>query len=411
MTPMLVLLLLVLAAEAAFTLYLSGRQIAHVRAHRGAVPADFADTVDLASHQKAADYTVARARLGRVQAVFGFALTCLWLIFGLDALSATVAGISGPNLARSVAIVIAFGIISEVVALPFQAYRTFVIENRFGFNRTTPLRFLADLLKGGLVSVVVTIPLLLGAFWLMHHASGLGWLYGWAAFVAISFGLSEAYPRWIAPLFNRFTPLEGPLRDRVAALIRRCGFRASRLFIMDASKRSAHGNAYFTGLGKAKRIVLFDTLIEKHPEDEIEAVLAHELGHFKFRHALVGMAQMILVSFVAFAAFGTLGTESWLTSSLGLTHHDDALTLIVFMMWASALGPVVRIIGNAWSRRAEFQADAFARRMVGAEPMINALVRLTRDSAGTLTPDPVYALVNYTHPPVPVRVAHLRNAR
>jgi STE24 endopeptidase len=410
MLRMLLVLLLALAAETGFQLYLGRRQITHVLAHRAAVPADFAATMDLEAHQKAADYSAARLRVAMLQQVTGLILKCAFLLGGFDLLYDAISNLIGAGLLRSVVFILAFGALSEAVGLPFQVYRTFVVERRFGFNRTTPMRFLGDLLKAGLLGLVISVPLLLGAFWLMRNASGLWWLYAWVAFMLFTLSMSQAYPRFIAPLFNRFTPLQGQLRQRLEALMARCGFHAEALFVMDASKRSAKGNAYLTGFGRSKRIVLFDTLLAQHTEDEIEAVLAHELGHFKHRHILLGTLRIALVSFLAFFCFGSLGKQPWLTASLGLVHHDDALSLLVFLMWANAVGPFLGLASNWFSRRAEFQADAFARKMVGADPLVSALTKLTRDSAGTLTPDPLYALFEYSHPPVPVRVWNLRNA-
>ena len=405
---MLIILILALVAETCLALYLARRQMAHVRAHRGAVPADFAASVDLAAHQKAADYTVATQRLGMARQVFGLALNIAWLLAGFDLLFGLVAGAVGPGIWRSVVFILAFGAIGEALSLPFRIWRVFGIEARFGFNRTNPGRFVADLLKGGVLGLVITTPLLAGAFWLMRHASGLWWLYGWAGFMLVTLALSEAYPRFIAPMFNRFTPLGGALRTRLEALVQRCGFHAEALFVMDASKRSAKGNAYFTGFGRAKRIVLFDTLIAQHTEDEIEAVLAHELGHFRHRHILFGTLRMALINLAAFWLFGVASRQPWLTAGLGFAHADDALALVAFLMWFGALGPLLGLASNWFSRRAEFQADAFARAQVGADPLVRALTRLTSDSAGTLTPDPLYALFEYSHPPVPVRVRQLR---
>ena len=405
---MLPILLAALTAEAGLAVLLSVRQIRAVRRHRGAVPAPFRDTVELSAHQKAADYTVARLRVSVAQTALGLLVNAAWLLGGLDLLYGAVAQRVAPGLGRSVLVVLAFAAVGEVLALPFRVLRTFGVERRFGFNRTTPGRYAADLLKGAALSLAISVPLLLGAFWLMRHAVGLWWLYAWAGFMAVSVGLSQAFPRFIAPLFNRFTPLEGALRSRLEALLARCGFRASALFVMDASRRSAHGNAYFTGLGRTKRIVLFDTLIARHDADEIEAVLAHELGHFRHGHILMGMARMALVSLAAFVCFGAVARGLWLTTGLGLAYHDDALSLLVFSLWLGAIGPVLGLAGNWFSRRAEFQADAYARAVVGAEPLVRALVRLTRNSAGTLTPDPWFALFEYSHPPVPVRVAELR---
>jgi STE24 endopeptidase len=403
-------LLLALIAETLFRLYLSHRQAAYVLAHRDTVPPDFAAAVDLAAHRKAADYTVARLRLGRARLLIGLVLSVVFLWFGLDLLASTIATITPTNLLRSVLIILAYGAITELIGLPFQLWSTFVTEQRFGFNRTTPLAYLTDLLKGAALSLLISTPLLFAAFWLMRHGTGLWWLYAWAGFLAFTLALTEAFPRFIAPLFNRFTPLDGTLRPRLESLMARCGFRSNGLFVMDASKRSAKGNAYFTGIGRAKRIVLFDTLIDRHPPEEIEAVLAHELGHFRHRHVLIGTLRMAALSFLAFLCFGLLLPQGWLTTTLNLTQHDDALSALAFLMWFSALGPFLGLATNWWSRRAEFQADDFARKMVGADPMIGALTRLTSDSAGTLTPDPLYALFTYSHPPVPERVRHLRMA-
>lgn len=405
---MLTLLLLALAAETGFSLFLSWRQAAHVRRHRDAVPGDFAASVPLAAHRKAADYTVARLRVGAVQQVVDLGVACAWLLGGLDLLYGGLAGWIGAGLGRSVAFVVAYGAINGAIALPFRTWRVFGTESRFGFNRTTPGRYAADLVRGAALSLAMGVPLLFAAFWIMRDATGPWWLYGWAGFTAVTLAMSAAYPRLIAPLFNRFTPLDGALRDRVEALLARCGFHADGLFVMDASRRSSKGNAYFTGLGRNKRIVLFDTLIAGHTEPEIEAVLAHELGHFKHRHILFGTVRFAAVSLAAFACFGVLGRQPWLTQGIGLAHADPALSLVVFLTAFGAIGPFFGLAGNLFSRRAEFQADAFARRMVGAEPLVGALVKLTRDSAGTLTPDPLYALFAYSHPPVPVRVRQLR---
>ena len=404
----LTVLILALAAEAGFQLYLNRRQARWIGRHRGSVPADFAAVVTLAAHQRAADYSLARLRLAALREGVDLALNLAFLLGGFALVYAAVVQVMVPGPGRSVAFLLACGVVGEVVSLPFQAYATFGIEQRFGFNRTTLARFAGDVLRGGVLALFIMAPMLFGAFWLMRHGTGLWWLYAWAGFMVISLGLAQAYPRLIAPLFNRFTPLAGTLRPRLENLLARCGFRADGLFVMDASKRSAKGNAYFTGLGRSKRIVLFDTLVERHTPEEIEAVLAHELGHFRHHHILIGTLRMAVLSFGAFLCFGLIGRQHWLTDSLGLGYRDDALSVAVFLMWAGALGPFLRLAGNWFSRRAEFQADAYARDVVGAEPLVSALTRLTNDSAGTLTPDPLYALFQYSHPPVPLRVAHLR---
>ncbi|MDP9097280.1 MAG: M48 family metallopeptidase, partial [Pseudomonadota bacterium] len=254
---------------------------------------------------------------------------------------------------------------------------------------------------------MVGVPLLYGLLWLMRQP-GAWWLWVWAGLVVLMLAMVEVFPRFIAPLFNKFSPLEGDLRARIEGLLLRCGFEAAGLFVMDASKRSAHGNAYFTGLGRSKRIVLFDTLIAKNSETELEAVLAHELGHFKLNHIWTGMAQSVAILFVGCLALGVLSHQSWLLPEFGIAHRDDALALIVCIVLIQMADPLLSIGANWISRRHEYQADDFARRMVGAGPMASALVRLSRDNASTLTPDPLYALVNFSHPPVPLRVARLR---
>ena len=406
---LLLLFALVSVATTCADLALRARQAAHVARHRGTVPAEFADTVSLAEHQRAADYERARLRLGAAAAVFGLAVALCWACFGYDALYGAVAERVPRGLARSVLFLVAVGAASWVLGLPFAALRTFGVEQRFGFNRTRPGRFVLDRLKGAALSLCLGLPLLCGLLWLMRQP-GPWWLWMWLGAVGLMIALMDAYPRWIAPLFNRFTPLEGRLRERIEALLRRCGFAAAGLLVMDASRRSSHGNAYFTGFGRSKRIVLFDTLIAGNTEAELEAVLAHELGHFKLNHIGIGLLRAAVILFGACFAVGVLCRQSWLLPSFGITHQDDALALIVCVLTVQMAGPVLGLLGNWISRRHEYQADDFARQMVGAEPMISALVRLSRDNASTLTPDPLYALVNFSHPPVPLRVARLRQA-
>ena len=391
-----------------FDLALRARQAAHVRAHRGAVPADFAAVVTLAEHQRAADYALASLRLGALAASSGLLVAVIWAVWGYEALYAAIAAALPSGLPRSVAVLLAAGAISSVLSLPWALIGTFGIEQRFGFNRTTPAAFLRDRAKGAALSLLLGIPLLSGLLWLMGRG-GTWWLWAWLGTVALMLVMMDAYPRWIAPLFNRFTPLDGPLRTRIEALLQRCGFQASGLFVMDASRRSGHGNAYFSGLGRAKRIVLFDTLIAANTEAELEAVLAHELGHYKLNHIATGLLQSALILFTAFFAIGWLCHQPWLLPSFGILYTDDALALIVCVLAVQMAGPLLAVGANWISRRHEYQADDFARRMVGAEPLASALIRLSRDNASTLTTDPIYALVNFSHPPVPLRVARLRS--
>ena len=388
-------------------LALMARQAGTVLRHRGVVPAGFATEVSLEEHQKAADYERARLGLRAAGAVVGLATGLIWAWSGYDLLFGAIAGLVGPGLGRGVAFVIMVEVVSTVLGLPLALIGTFGVERRFGFNRTTPGRFLADRVKGAVLGLVLGVPLLFGLLWLMR-LEGAWWFWVWAGLVVLMFAMTEAFPRFIAPLFNKFSPLEGELRARIEGLLRRCGFEAAGLFVMDASKRSAHGNAYFTGLGRSKRIVLFDTLIAKNSAAELEAVLAHELGHFKLNHIWSGMARSVVILFAGCFALGVLSHQEWLLPSFGIVHRDDALRLMVCVVLLQMAGPVLSIGANWISRKHEYQADDFARRMVGAEPMASALVRLSRDNASTLTPDPLYALVNYSHPPVPLRVARLR---
>ncbi len=408
--PVLLLLFIVVSvASTAFGLFLRARQAAHVARHRGAVPPDFAAAISLAEHQKAADYERARLRLGAAASLFELAVALGWACFGYDALYGWLEPLIPRGLARGVVFLLAVGAVSWLLDLPFAVLRTFGVEQRFGFNRTRPGAFARDKLKGAALSLGLGAPVLTGLLWLMRQP-GPWWVWAWLGLVALILAMTEVYPRWIAPLFNRFTPLEGPLRTRIEGLLRRCGFEAAGLFVMDASRRSAHGNAYFSGLGRAKRIVLFDTLVAGNSEAELEAVLAHELGHFKLKHVWTGLLQTAVLLFLGLAAIGWLCKQPWLLPSFGITHADDALALVVCVLVVQMAGPVLGIAGNWISRRHEYQADDFARRMVGAEPMISALVRLSRDNASTLTTDPLYALVNFSHPPVPLRVQRLRSA-
>lgn len=395
-------------AWTALSIVLSVRQIAHVRAHRGSVPADFARTVTPDDHAKAADYTVARERLAMMETGVGLALAIGLACGGLDLLDAASPFEPG-STRHGVAVLIGLGVVQAILGLPFDLARTFGIEARFGFNRTSPGQFVRDKLRGWAIALAIAIPLLAGALTVMGLATGLWWLWTWIALVVLMGAAPTLYVRLIAPRFNRFTPLaEGDLRRRIETLLQASGFRSSGLFTMDASRRTAHGNAYFIGFGRTKRIVLFDTLVEKSPPGEVEAVIAHELGHFRHRHVLFGLLRGALILFGVLAAFGWLCRQPWLLSSFGVSRTGDALRLVVCTMLASVTGPLLAPVSNWISRRNEFQADDFARRAVGPGPMIGALTRLARDNASTLTPDPLYALAHYSHPPVPIRVRQIR---
>ena len=393
----------------AVALVLSHRQVTHVRANRAQVPADFAETVTLADHQKAADYTVARERFARLDTLLDTAVTLAWVLGGIAALYGAVAAVVPPGLTRGVVFLVATAVLRSLVGLPLDLVRVFGLESRFGFNTTTLGTFLADRLKGALIGLLVAVPLLYAALWVMDTFRGLWWLWTWVALVVLMAVAPAIYVRLIAPRFNRFLPLEdGPLRARIEGLLGQAGFRSSGLFTMDASRRSTHGNAFFIGFGRAKRIVLFDTLLDRSSTEEVAAVVAHELGHFRHKHVLFGLAQGAATLLVGLAAFGWLCQQPWLLPAFGIEAQDHALDLFVCLLLASVVGPLLTPLTNWISRRNEFQADDYARRAVGAAPMISALTGLARDNAATLTPDPVYALAHYSHPPVPVRVRQLR---
>lgn len=397
-------------ASGAFDLYLKRRQGTCVAANRDAVPADFRANVTLEEHRRAADYTLANIRFGLTETVFDTILSILWLTLLLAPLYAAIAALVPAGLSRSVALALAVGAIGAALHLPFSIAKTFGLEAKFGFNRSTPLTFALDRVKGLALQLLFGAPLLYGLFWLLAAMPRLWWLLGWAACVAIIIALTVIYPMWIAPLFNKFTPLpEGGMKSRIEELLNKCGFQSRGLFVMDASKRSSHGNAYFSGFGRAKRIVFFDTLLEKHSEDEILSILAHELGHFKLGHIGQRLAQSAAFMFILFAALHWAFSAGGLASQFGLP-DDPGVVLTIVMI---ALGPILHLaapLTNWLSRRAEFEADDFARVMVGREAMISALTRLSRDNLSTLTPDRLYVLFYYSHPPAPVRVAQLRGA-
>ncbi len=406
--PLLILFILGSLAAEATSIWLALRQARFVQRHRDEVPAAFQATVTLAEHRRAADYTVAKARFGILSGLVGLAVTLFWVCGGLDLAAGIVDRAMRPSAWRDTVLVGAISTISALATLPLGAWRALVLEERFGFNRSTPALFAVDRLKGALLALAIGGPLLAALFAVMRHATGLWWLWAWAGISAISLLAPSIYVRLIAPLFNRFEPLSDPaLAARIAALLERCGFHASGLFTMDASRRSSHGNAFFIGWGRNKRIVLFDTLLASQTPEEIEAVVAHELGHFRHRHVVWGAARGIATSFVLLALVGWLCRQPWLTASFGLAHHDEAVALLAANFLLGLLGPALSLPGNWLSRRHEFQADAYARQQVGAAPLAAALTRLTRDNASTLTPDPLYALVHYSHPPVPERLAHL----
>jgi len=396
--------------------WLASRQLRHVAGHRNAVPPAFAATVPLEAHQKAADYTVAKLRLGIVGDAFSSAVLIAWtLLGGLDALNTVLLNVVESRwgaMAYQLLLVGAFTLIGSLVDLPFELYRTFRLEQRFGFNKVTPGLFAADLLKSTLLGIAIGGPLLALVLWIMHAAGALWWLWAWGALTAFQLVAMVVYPTLIAPLFNKFEPLaDDALVARVQALMQRCGFRAKGFFVMDGSRRSAHANAYFTGFGAGKRVVFFDTLLKRLSGDEVEAVLAHELGHFAHRHIVKRMVTMFAFSLAGFALLGWLATQWGFYTGLGVRPNvlasNDALALLLFLMGLPPFMFFVSPIFASLSRRDEYQADAYASSNANAADLVRALLKLYEDNASTLTPDPLYVRFYYSHPPASSRIAAL----
>ena len=393
-------------------LWLATRQIRHVQAHRAQVPEAFAAVIELPTHQKAADYTVARARFGMWHTLFSAALLLGWTLFGgLQWLSDFTTAYFGTQLGAQLLLLMEFALIAAIIDLPWDLWQTFRLEARFGFNRNTPALFLGDLLKNLLVSAVLMLPLAALVLWLMQ-ASPLWWLWAWVAFAAFSLVMMVVFPMFIAPLFNRFEPLaEGEVKGRAQALMRRCDFALQGLYVMDGSRRSAHANAYFTGLGAARRVVLFDTLLKQLDAAQIEAVLAHEVGHYKRRHIQQRLFTTLLLSLAGFALLGWLTSRVWFYTGLGYTPHllggNAAAALILFMLVLPVFGVFFTPLGASWSRRHEFEADAYAAEHSDARQLGAALIRMYQDNASTLTPDPLYVRFYYSHPPALQRLARM----
>ena len=397
-------------------LWLTTRQMRHVAAHRDAVPEAFRSTVTLEAHRKAADYTLAKGRFGMVQSALGAAVLLGWtLLGGLDALNAWVVSTSLPvlgPLGSQLALLAAFAMLSSLIDLPSEWYATFRLEQRFGFNRTTLRLWVADLLKGLAVGAVLGLPLASLVLWLMGAAGPAWWLWAWAAWAGFNLMLLVIYPTVIAPLFNRFEPLQDEsLAQRVQALMQRCGFAAKGLFVMDGSRRSAHANAYFTGLGSAKRVVFYDTLLARLTPGEVEAVLAHELGHFRHRHVPKRIVTIFALSLAALAFLGWLSVQGAFYVGLGveplLDAPRDALALLLFSLALPPFAFFLSPIASALSRRHEYEADAYACAQADGRDLASALLKLHEDNAATLTPDPVYVRFHYSHPPASQRLAAL----
>lgn len=407
-----------LAASFILQQWLAARQIRHVAAHRSSVPPAFAAQVPLDAHQRAADYTIAKTRLGMLETAWSMALALGWtLLGGLEQLNLALLRAVGAGLLQELLVLTAFVTINVILELPFALYKTFGIESRFGFNRTSPRLWLADVARSALVSALIGLPVALGFLWLMRETGRSWWLWTWAGWMSLNLLLLWAYPVLIAPLFNRFLPLpDGPLKQGLERLLQRCGYRTSGLFVMDSSRRSGHGNAYFTGFGRTKRVVLYDTLLQQLEPEEVEAVIAHELGHNAHHHILQRLALLAVLSFGGFALLGWLIKQTWFYTGLGVTPNiawgidapSNALALTLFILVLPHVTTLLAPVLSGWSRRQEFEADAFATKCAPAGALERALLKLFRDNASTLTPDPLYARFFYSHPPASERLMRLR---
>ena len=423
LSPALVLTLLfslALLANVAVKFWLASRQIRAVARHRGAVPAEFAATIPLDAHQRAADYTIAKLRFGLLELALAAAVLLAWtLLGGLDWLNSLLLDTLGPRpLLQPLALLVVFAAINALIELPVSLYQTFVIEERFGFNKMTLRLWLGDLLKSTLVSFVIGVPLAALVLWLMQATGSLWWLWTWALWMGFSLLMLVIYPTVIAPLFNKFQPLQDEsLTERVTQLMARCGFAAKGLFVMDGSRRSAHANAYFTGFGAAKRVVFFDTLLQQLTPPEVEAVLAHELGHFKHRHIIKRIAGLFAASLAGLALLGWLSQQAWFYAGLGVAPNlppamggavpNHALALLLFMLAVPLFTFFLSPLMAQLSRKHEFEADAYAATQASAQVLSNALVKLYKDNASTLTPDPLYVRFYYSHPPASERIARM----
>jgi STE24 endopeptidase len=398
-----------LAAALALQLWLSARQVRHVSRHRDRVPRAFEQRISLADHKKAADYTLAQQHLQRVELIVGAVLLLAWTLGGgLDWLDQAWRSAQLASTATGVGVLVTLFAIVAIVGLPFAAYRTFVLEVRFGFNRTTHRQFLTDRGLELLLTVVLGAPLGWAILWLMQGTGPHWWLTAWLLWIGFVLLMSWAFPTLIAPLFNRFSPLpDDELRQRIQRLVDRCGFVSKGIFVMDGSRRSSHGNAYFTGLGNHKRIVFFDTLLEGLEHGEVEAVLAHELGHFKLRHVIKRLVSMALVSLGGLALLAWLTDRPQFYSGLGISQPSPHSALALFLLIAPVFAVFLQPVTSRLMRKHEYEADDFAARQTDALALVRALVKLYRDNASTLTPDPLYSAFHDSHPPAPLRIAHL----
>ena len=404
------LVLVVLLAGLAVQIWLAKRHINNIQHHRKQVPGAFADKIPLSAHQKAADYTIAKTRLGITGTILSAAVFLIWTFAGgLDLLDQLWRQAEWGIIYTGTALILSFMFISMLIDLPMSLYSTFVIEERYGFNKMTGKLFFKDMAKGILLAAAIGTPLILLVLWIMEHSGSLWWLYVWAVWMGFSLLLMWAYPRFIAPLFNKFEPLEeGELKNRITSLLEKCGFSSNGIYIMDGSTRSGHGNAYFTGFGNNKRIVFFDTLIKSLSVAETEAVLAHELGHFRKNHIKKSIALMAAMTLVGLAILGWLINQQAFYHGLGITIPSIYMGLLLFMIVSPLFTLFISPLFSAYSRKNEFEADDYARQQSDANDLVSALVKMYEENASTLTPDPLHSAFYDSHPPAPIRIARLQ---
>lgn len=408
-----IVFILVLTLTTLIQLWLARRHVRHIAVNRDQVPEAFAAQIDLSAHQKAADYTCAKVRLSYLSILLGAGLLLLLTLGGgLEWLSDFWSTWLTDPLWHGIALIFSTFALLSIVEIPFRYYRTFVVEEQYGFNKMTPAMFFTDLIKQYTLSVLLGTPLLLCVLWLMEKTGGHWWLYTWFTWIGFNLLLLAVYPNWIAPLFNKFSPLENDaLKTRIENLLQKCGFEASGLFVMDGSRRSSHGNAYFTGFGKTKRIVFFDTLLDRLEGAEIEAVLAHELGHFKRHHVIKRIALSFAVSLLFLWVLSYLMQQPWFYSGLGVQVDEIpsvAMALLLFFLVVPVFTFLLQPLSSIYSRKHEFEADAYAAQQASAVDMIRALVKMYQDNAATLTPDPLHSAFYDSHPPAAIRIAHLK---
>jgi len=391
-------------------IWLGRRHIAHVQTHRNQVPVAFKDSIALDAHQKAADYSSAKTKLVIIEAIAqALLLIALTLGGGLQFIDDIWRNLlPTQEIIRGALVICSTMLVSSFIDLPFEYYKTFVVDEQFGFNKMTPAMFFSDLVKHSLVGIALGAPILFAALWLMQGAGQYWWLYLWLVWSVFNLVMLAVYPTFIAPLFNKFVPLtDESLKQRIEALLTKCGFKSQGLFVMDGSSRSSHGNAYFTGFGGSKRVVFFDTLLERLNADEIEAVLAHELGHFKHHHVIKRIALMFFVSFLGLALLGWLMNQPWFYIGLGVTQASNYMALILFLLASPVFLFLLRPMMASYSRKNEFEADGYAAKHANAKDLVEALVKLYRDNASTLTPDPLHSAFYDSHPPASIRISKL----